>query len=209
MRVLRLGVCGYREAWDRQLELVAEVQSGADDTLVLVEHPPVMTLGASFHREHLVLSPDEYAAKGIDVVTTDRGGDVTFHGPGQLVAYPIFDLQRHGRDLHRWMRDLEEVFLRSCGTLGVSARRFPPHTGVWVADRKVAAIGVKVKRWVSLHGVALNCDNSLDEFGLIVPCGIKSHGVTSLSIECGRRVTVAEAESVVTAHFAAVFGLGD
>lgn len=200
------GLKGYQEAWDAQLEVLARVQSGGEDTLVLVEHPPVLTLGANFHEENLLLTRAEYEARGIEVIRTDRGGDVTYHGPGQTVIYPIFDVARHGKDLHKWMRDLEETMILVCREFGLEARRFAPHTGAWVGDLKIAAIGVKVKRWVSLHGIALNCDNDLGVFGLIVPCGIQDYGVTSLSHETGRRVKVDEVKPLVVTAFQKVFG---
>lgn len=185
MRRLDLGRLGYRAAWERQLEVWEEVAAGGEDTLLLVEHDPVLTLGAGFHPENLLLTPEQYAAEGIEVVETDRGGDVTYHGPGQVVAYPVFDIRRHGSDLHKWLRDLEEALIVCLAGLGLSAGRFPPHTGVWLGlpDRpaKVAAIGVKVRRWVSLHGVALNCSNDLRPFSLVVPCGIVGYPVTSLA----------------------------
>lgn len=209
MRKLDLGRLGYAEAWDIQKELAEAVIGGAEDTLVFVEHNPVLTLGASFHESNLLLPLEKYAELGIDVCRTDRGGDVTYHGPGQLVIYPIFDLRRHGQDLHRWMRDLEEAVIQSIEPLGLSGVRFPPHTGVWVGHdndlRKVAAIGVKVRKWVNLHGIALNCDNDLSSFELIVPCGIKSHGVTSLTQELKRPVPVNEVQPLVESAFASVF----
>lgn len=205
MTVLDLGKTPYREAWNIQLEVHERVLQGGEDTLILVEHPPVMTLGAAFHAENLLLPEDEYRARGIDVVRTDRGGDVTYHGPGQLVAYPIFDLTRHGKDLHRWMRELEEVLIVAAHGFGIEASRFPPHTGVWVGEEKLAAIGVKIKRWISLHGIALNCDNDLREFGWIVPCGIVGYGVTSLSRCTGRPISVDEAKPIVTTAFRSVF----
>lgn len=193
MKVTELGTLGYQAAWDRQLEVVQAVQGGEEDTLLLVEHPPVLTLGASFHEKNLLLSMEQYESRGIEVVRTDRGGDVTYHGPGQLVAYPIFSLEQRGRDLHAWIRSLEGAIIEACGSMRVAGRRFSPHTGVWVGDRKIAAIGIKVKRWVSLHGIALNCNNSLSPFGDIIPCGIEEYGVTSLTEELGREVTVEEA----------------
>lgn len=207
MRVERWGRVPYAEAWQRQIALNDEVQAGSPDTLVFVEHPPVLTLGASFQPENLLLSQDEYHRRGIEIHRTDRGGDVTYHGPNQLVIYPIFDLSRHGRDLHRWLRNLEETMIVTCREFGVAAERFPPHTGAWVEGRKIAAIGIKVRRWVSLHGIALNCDLDLDVFSLFVPCGIRTHGVTSLTECTGRKVSVAEAEPVVIAAFAEVFGV--
>ncbi|MCC7434623.1 MAG: lipoyl(octanoyl) transferase LipB [Methanoregulaceae archaeon] len=206
MRVERWGRVPYRVAWDRQLEVLEQVQAGAEDTLVLVEHPPVLTLGASFHKENLLLSLEEYAARGIEIHETDRGGDVTYHGPNQLVIYPIFDLGRHGRDLHRWLRGLEETMIVTSREFGLAAERFPPNTGAWVNGRKIAAIGIKVRRWVSLHGIALNCDLDLTVFDTFVPCGIHGHGVTSLSEETGRNVGINDAAPVVVAAFSEVFG---
>jgi lipoate-protein ligase B len=141
-------------------------------------------------------------------VHTDRGGDVTYHGPDQLVVYPVFDLRRHGKDLHKWMRDLEEAVIVAARTFGVVGEREPSvNTGVWSRGRKFAAIGVKVRKWVSLHGIAINCDNDLSPFGLIVPCGVRTHGVTSLSNEAGRRIKVEGARPVVQGAFEEVFGL--
>lgn len=182
------------------------------DTLLFVEHEPVFTLGAGFHRENLLLSEAEYGVRGIELSETERGGDVTYHCPGQLVMYPVFNLARHGRDLHKWLRDLEEAAIVGMRTLGLHGSRFPPHTGVWVSEptsqiRKIAAIGVKVKRWVSMHGIALNCDNDLSGFDLIVPCGIEGLGVTSLSQELGRKVGVEDAKPIFKRAFEEVFGL--
>jgi lipoyl(octanoyl) transferase len=171
------------------------------DTLLLVEHDPVLTLGANFHEENLLFTREEYERRGIQVCKTDRGGDVTYHGPNQLVIYPIFNVARHGKDLHKWLRDLEETVIVALRHFDLEGYRFPPNTGVWVRERKVAAIGIKVKRWVSMHGIALNCDNDLSPFNLIVPCGIHGHGVTSLSQETARQVTMAEAAPVVARAF--------
>lgn len=201
------GRVGYEEAWKRQEELNQRVQEGGEDTLVFVEHPPVLTLGANFHEENLLFSIEEYRSRGIEIVRTDRGGDVTYHGPNQLVIYPIFDLNRHGKDLHKWLRGLEETMIVTCRSFGLTADRFPPNTGAWVENRKIAAIGIKVKRWVSLHGIALNCDLDLSVFNLFVPCGIRTHGVTSLTRELGRTVTINEAKPVVVAAFEEVFGV--
>ncbi len=206
-RLLDLGRMGYEAAWDVQRRVHDEVLAGGPDTLILVEHDPVLSLGAGFHDENLIFDRQTYAKYGIEVVRTDRGGDVTYHGPGQLVAYPIFDLQRHGRDLHKWMRDLEEGVLGAVRHFGVAARRFPPHTGVWVGERKICALGVRVKRWVSMHGIAMNCDADLQPFRLIVPCGIRDFGVTSLSLETGRKIPIDDAKAPLMASFAEVFDL--
>ncbi|ARU39796.1 hypothetical protein CCB80_01005 [Armatimonadetes bacterium Uphvl-Ar1] len=206
VRVLDLGRLGYQVAWDRQLEVHQEVLDGDEDCLIFVEHDPVLTLGANFHEENLLLTREQYGERGIDVVRTDRGGDVTYHGPGQLVIYPIFDLTRHGRDLHKWMRDLEETMIVTCGEFGVEAGRLSDvNTGAWVGNRKIAAIGVKVRRWVSLHGIAINCSNDLGVFDLIVPCGVVGHGVTSLSREVGAEVGIDEAKPAVMVAFEKVF----
>ena len=202
-----LGFLGYQEAWEIQKQVAEEVISGAPDALLLVEHPPVLTLGASFHSENLLFTREQIEARGVQVHETDRGGDVTYHGPGQLVMYPIFDVSRHGKDLHQWLRDLEETQIQLLAGLGIEARSFAPHTGAWVGDEKVAAIGVKIRKWVSLHGIALNCSNDLKEFGLIVPCGISNYGVTSVSQLLGRVFSVEEAKPLATRAFESVFGL--
>lgn len=199
------GKLGYQEAWDRQLEIHQMVKDGGPDTLVFVEHPAVYTLGASFHAENLIHPEAWYAEQGIEIIRTDRGGDITYHGPNQLVIYPIFDLNRHGRGLHPWVRNLEQVILNVATEFGLEPRLFPPHTGVWVGDRKLAAIGIKIKKWISLHGIALNCSNDLSPFGWIIPCGIADYGVTSLSQEAGRLVTPDEAKPKVITAFQDVF----
>lgn len=206
--VLDLGRRTYQEAFEIQNRLAEKVKAGeVDHVLLFVEHDPVLTLGANFHEENLLFTREQYAERGIDVVRTDRGGDVTFHGPNQLVIYPIFDVSRLGKDLHKWLRDLEETIILVLREHELDGYRFPPHTGVWVKQRKVAAIGIKVSRWVSMHGIALNCDNNLDPFGLIVPCGIRGHGVTSLSNEAGKRITIEDAKPMVLRAFDKVFGL--
>lgn len=207
MRVIDLGLMPWQECTDYQKQLQSEVIDGAEDTLIFVEHPPVLTLGASFHAENLLFSRAQYEAMGIEVVPTDRGGDVTFHGPRQLVIYPVFDVSRHGRDLHKWLRDLEETMILTCRSFNLKGYRFPPNTGVWVDGQKVAAIGIKIRRWVSMHGIALNCDNDLNPFQTIVPCGIRTHGVTSLSRELDRVVTIEEAKPAVQNAFRTTFNL--
>lgn len=206
MRTLDLLRMDYMKAWEVQLDVAQRVQAGAEDTLIFVEHPAVLTLGANFHDENLLHPRRFYEDQGIAIHTTDRGGDVTFHGPNQLVIYPIFALERHGKDLHRWIRGLEEAMILTCAEFGVEAQRFPPLTGAWVGDKKIAAIGIKVKRWVSIHGIALNCDNDLDVFTSFVPCGIQDHGVTSLTRESGRTITIDDAKPAVARAFKRLFG---
>jgi lipoyl(octanoyl) transferase len=202
-----LGHLSYEKALEIQRQTLEEVAAGVPDTLLLVEHDPILTLGANFHPDNLLFTPDQYKEKGIQVTTTDRGGDVTFHGPNQLVAYPIFDLNRHGRDLHKWLRGLEEATILTLKHFNLEGYRYPPHTGVWVNGKKICAIGIKVKRWVSMHGIALNCNNDLTPFNLIIPCGIKGHTVTSLTEELGREVTTEEVKPLLVKAFEAVFSL--
>lgn len=189
MQILDLGKCDYQEAWRIQEEVQAKVQTGSSvNTLIYVVHDPVLTLGRGFHKENLTLPLEEYGRLGIKIHPTDRGGDVTYHGPGQIVIYPIFHLDCVGKDLHRWLRALEETIIDSLNPLGIDAGRFPPHTGAWIDvngsnPRKIAAIGVKVSKWVSIHGIALNVNLDLSVYDLFVPCGIKEHPVTSIERE--------------------------
>lgn len=197
-----LGRLDYTRSYEIQLETHAAVMNGAPNTLILVEHPPVLTLGVNFHQENLLLSEETYREKGIEVVVTDRGGDVTFHGPGQLVAYPIFHLDPFQKDLHRWLRSLESVVIETLRPFGLEGTRNPVNTGVWVGPRKICAMGIKVKRWISIHGLALNCDIDLAPFGMIVPCGIRGgFGVTSITSESGRAVGVDSVKTVLVDAF--------
>jgi lipoate-protein ligase B len=179
------GRTNYKEAWDRQLELVDQRRSGnAPDTLVLTEHEPVFTIGARPGADqHLVWTEQMLRQQGLDVVKTNRGGDITYHGPGQIVGYPIMDLGRK-RDLHAYLRNLEEVLIRTVAQFGIEASRREGKTGIWVETRKIAAIGVAVKSWVTYHGFALNVSPDLSHFDGIVPCGITDGTVTSLEKEC-------------------------
>lgn len=207
--VVDLGHMAYGPAAEAQRTRLEQVANGlAPNTLFFVEHDPVLTLGASFHRENLLLSEEQYASLGIELAPTDRGGDVTFHGPRQLVIYPVFNVAQFGRDLHKWLRDLEETMILACANFDLAGYREPyVNTGVWVNGRKIAAIGIKVRRWVSMHGIALNCNNDLRPFHYIVPCGIKEFGVTSLSREAGREITIEDAKPIVVRAFAKVFRL--
>ena len=192
----------YGDALAVQQERVEMALAGGPATLIFVQHPFTISLGASFHAENLREEPDILSARGYDVVRSDRGGDVTVHGPGQLVVYPIVPLEPFGKDLHRWIRGLETWLIAACAEVEVSARVFPPNTGVWVGDEKVAAIGIKVRRWVSFHGIALNCDNDLSMFGPVVPCGIRDYGVTSLTHVLGRTTTVDGMKPILESTFA-------
>jgi lipoyl(octanoyl) transferase len=210
--VRRLGRVDYGTALQLQQTLVDDRRAGRiGDTLLLLEHPPVITLGVKTRgsREHIVASASELADAGVAVVETGRGGDVTYHGPGQLVGYPILDLRPDRCDVHKYVRDLEQVLIDAVGALGVTAGRMSGLTGVWTGpsahEQKIAAIGVRISRWITSHGFALNVSRKLDHFGLIVPCGIADHGVTSIEHELGRDVSMREVEDVVAEKFADVF----
>lgn len=196
----------YSDAWRRQEALVALRLAGeAVDTLVFTEHEPVYTLGVRpGAASHLVWDAAELARRGIELVETNRGGDITYHGPGQIVGYPIVDLNTR-QDLHAYLRFLELVLIHSLGSLGLAAARRPGKTGIWLANRKIAAIGVAVKRWVTFHGFALNVNNDLGPFAGIVPCGITDGTVTSLRQELGRAFDLAEVKQVLASEFWAQF----
>jgi lipoyl(octanoyl) transferase len=207
LRVERLGTVGYAEALRIQEEWVRRRRAGnVPDTLLLLQHPHVITLGSGSHAEHILLSAPEREARGIELWESGRGGDVTYHGPGQLVGYPILDLKPDRCDLHGYLRDLEEVLIGMLAEYGLPADRKEGLTGVWVADRKLAAIGVRVSSgWITSHGFALNVNPDLSFFDAIVPCGIREHGVGSIAQELGREVTVEGCLDRVTSHFARVF----
>jgi lipoyl(octanoyl) transferase len=208
LAVRRLGVVGYTEALTLQRSLVEERKADRiPDTLLLLEHPPVITLGVKGDggRANIVATPERLADLGIDVHETGRGGDVTYHGPGQIVGYPIIDLKPDRCDVHRYVRDVEEVMIRVCADWGVSAGRITGLTGAWVGAEKIAAIGVRISRWVTSHGFALNVATRLDHFRLIVPCGISDRGVTSLERAADTAVPLAEVECAVMRRFAEVF----
>jgi len=212
MDVRRLGRIDYQAGLDLQAELVEERRAGRiGNTLLLVEHPPVITLGVKTRRgpSNIVASSEELQAEGVAVFETGRGGDVTYHGPGQLVGYPIFDLRPDRQDVHRYVRDLEEVLIRTARTFGIDAGRVQGLTGVWVGpagrEEKLAAIGVRISRWITSHGFALNVGTDLSHFDLIVPCGIADRGVTSIERLVGHEVPMADVEAAVVAAFGEVF----
>lgn len=215
MDVRRLGLIGYEDALALQKTLVEQRKRGdIPDTLLLLEHPDVITLGVKTRNDlsHVLETPEALAAKGVGLFESGRGGDVTYHGPGQLVGYPIFDLKPDRCDVHRYVRDLEEVLIRAVAEFGVDARRVAGLTGIWVGpdgrEAKLAAIGVRISRWVTSHGFALNVNTDLSRFGLIVPCGITDKGVTSLQQLLGRPIPMAEVEDAVVRAFTAVFAVG-
>jgi lipoyl(octanoyl) transferase len=185
---------------------VAERQAGrVPDHLLLLEHHPVFTLGRNARAENLLLPAEALRERGFEVFDTGRGGDVTYHGPGQVVGYPILDLSPDRRDVHRYVRDLEEVMIRTSADYGIEAGRIEGLTGAWVGGEKIGAIGVRIARWVTSHGFAFNVATDLEAFDLIVPCGIRGRGVTSLERLLGRAVPLEEAMDRLAEHFATVF----
>jgi lipoyl(octanoyl) transferase len=209
IEVRRLGTMGYADALALQQTLVEERRAGrVPDLLLLVEHPHVLTLGVRTDagRTHVLAAPDVLRARGVEIHETGRGGDVTYHGPGQIVGYPIVDLNPDRRDVHRYVRNLEEVLIRAAADYGITAGRIDGLTGVWVNGEKLAAIGVRIARWVTSHGFALNVTTDLEYFKLIVPCGIADRGVTSLTRLLGREVPREEVEQRIVTRFSEVFG---
>jgi lipoyl(octanoyl) transferase len=224
-----LGLMRYKPCWDYQEEIFKNVISqkiarrdglGKKESeaspyptsrLLFVEHPHVLTLGRSGDAENVIVSPARLAELGVDYFPTNRGGDITYHGPGQLVAYPILDLDQYFTDIHKYLRFLEEAVIKTCAEFGVEAGRIDGLTGVWVEidsgpqARKICAFGVKASRWVTMHGLAFNVDSDLDFFDLIVPCGIKDRGVTSLTREVGRKVSLSEVKPILKKHLQALF----
>jgi lipoyl(octanoyl) transferase len=206
--VEQLGTVDYAASLTLQHERVTQRKAGAiPDTLLLLEHPHVYTLGRNAHRENVLVSPTFLRLRGAEVFETDRGGDVTYHGPGQLVGYPILDLTHHRRDIAWFMRSLEEVFIRVAADYGFQARRVAGATGVWVGNEKLVAMGVHISRWVTSHGFAFNVNTDLRYFDWIVPCGLRDKGVTSLEKLLSRLVDLAEVAERVIEHFGTVFDL--
>ncbi len=208
LEVRRLGLVPYDEALAMQRQLVEERRAGrVPDLLLLLQHPAVITLGVKGDggRANIVATDERLAELGIAVHETGRGGDVTYHGPGQIVGYPILDLKPDRCDVHRYVRDLEEVMIRVCADYGVTAGRIKGLTGTWVGAEKIGAIGVRLSRWITSHGFAFNVSTDLEHFTLIVPCGISDRGVTSLERATGRLLTVAEVEDAVVRRFQEVF----
>ena len=204
--LIKAGRLDYQTAWDLQKELFERRLAGdIEDTFLLIEHPHTYTLGKSGHEENLVA--DEFALKrqGIEVFRIDRGGDITYHGPGQIVGYPILDLHHHYLDVHRFLRDLEEVIIQTLADYKIAASRVEGLTGVWVEGAKVAAIGVKVTRWINMHGFAFNVNTDLSYFGNIIPCGIIDKPVTSMEKLLGGQLEYVEVQDKVCAKFEEVF----
>lgn len=204
------GLIPYGQAWQRQKTLVEEAIHHPDswqDRLILCEHPPVITLGRNAHTENLLVPEPLLRQRGVELYAVERGGDVTYHGPGQIVGYPILRLERFRCDISWYMRSLEEVIIRTLAEYGLSGTRIPGLTGVWLTPppRKIAALGVKLTRWVSMHGFAFNINTDLSGFSLIVPCGIRDKAVTSLAQELSQPVSLPAVKAQVIQHFGEVF----
>ena len=212
LRIEDLGLRPYAEVLELQRDLRRQRIEGelTEDVLLLVEHPPVITLGRGTRPSSLPIAAAELERRGVEVFEVERGGDVTYHGPGQLVGYPILDLREHRQDLHWYLRSLEDALIQALGHLGIEADRNPGLTGVWTAGRKIASIGIHVKQWVTLHGFALNVTTDLDPFDLIVPCGIRQVVMTSVAAELLRadsEALMAEVRGSVVGSFCNVFGV--
>jgi lipoyl(octanoyl) transferase len=212
IEIRRLGTIAYGDALTMQRELVEARRAGhVSDLLLLVQHPPVITLGVKGDggRSHVLATDSVLRARGIEVHEAGRGGDVTYHGPGQIVGYPIVDLRPDRCDVHRYVRDLEEVMIRAAADYGIRAIRVPGLTGAWIDEgmsQKIGAIGVRISRWITSHGFAFNVNTNLSDFDLIVPCGIADRGVTSLERLLGAALPLPEVESALARHFCDVFG---
>lgn len=205
--LLDLGLRPYREVWELQHSLHEAVRTGnAPETWIFVEHAPVVTLGRNAKRENVLLDAQTLAARGVDLVEIERGGDVTYHGPGQLVVYPIRRLERF-REVVPLVRTLEEAAIDACGVFGVRAERWSEHAGVWVGTDQICAIGLAVQKMTSLHGIALNVATELSYDRLINPCGLTDRGITSLSRETGRGLTIDEVRPVLRGALEKTFDL--
>lgn len=207
LRIQDIGFQSYRPVWNYQRYLHnLRVAGKIPDTLILVEHPPVYTIGKNGSELHVVASQEEIRKKRIEVVHVDRGGDVTYHGPGQLVGYPVFDLHQHRQSVSWYMRTLEAVFIEVLKNWDISASRHPDYTGVWVGEAKIVALGVRISRWVTMHGFALNVNTDLRFYDGIIPCGIFHRGVTSMQEILGMPVSLQEVKRAVTEQFLKTFG---
>jgi lipoyl(octanoyl) transferase len=220
VEVLDLGLIPYREGWDlqkmMQKNLIDQKLAARknklykpvhNDRLLFVEHPHVYTLGKSGNSAHLLKGIAELSDIDADYIEIDRGGDITYHGPGQIVGYPILDLDRYFTDVHKYLRYLEEVIIRTCSEYGIEAGRIEGLTGVWAGNEKICAMGIKCSRWVTMHGFALNVNTDLSYFNHIVPCGIENKAVTSLSKLLDEGIDEADVKKVILRHFADVFSV--
>jgi lipoate-protein ligase B len=204
--VVNIGRSKYADAWELQKQIFsARLDQRIGDVLLLTEHEPVFTLGKGADENHLLANELELNEKKIDMFWIDRGGDVTFHGPGQIVGYPILDLNQHYLDIHRYLRELEEMIIRTLNDYGIDAGREKEFTGVWVKNEKIAALGVKVSKWITMHGFAFNVSTDLSFFDRIIPCGIFHKGVTSLQQVLGKTIEIADVHQYLVKHFSNIF----
>lgn len=204
--VYRPGLTGYGDAYHLQKELHRRISDGeAADVLLLVEHPPTITVGKSGKLENILVSRAQLAREGISLLFVDRGGDVTYHGPGQLVTYPIIDLRKRDKDIHKYVHDLEEVIIRVLNDFGIRGRRDSDHAGVWIDNKEIAAIGLSVRKWVSMHGFALNVNTDLEQFSLINPCGFSNRKATSISNLLSQDIPMEAVVERLLARFPEVF----
>jgi lipoate-protein ligase B len=202
-----LGFIDYKEAWDLQKSIFNKRLSGEiPDTFFMLEHPHTYTLGKVAEKENLISNDDQLKELGISVYEIDRGGDITYHGPGQIVGYPIINLKDWKEDTHEYLRGLEEIIIQTCSHYGISSERNSKYTGVWIGNRKIAAIGIKVSRWITMHGFAFNVNTDLNYFGGIIPCGIKDKDVTSLQRELNKQLDIQEVKEVLLQNFKKYFG---
>lgn len=205
-----LGLIDYQSAWDLQKEIFDKrIDDKTDDTFFLLEHPHTYTLGKVARIENLLMNDSQLKELGISVYEIDRGGDITYHGPGQIVGYPIINLKNWKEDTHEYLRSLEQVIINVCKEYGLETERKANYTGVWIGERKIAAIGVKISRWVTMHGFAFNINTDLNFFNGIIPCGIKEKEVTSLSKELGKEISIQEVKEKLVNQFKIIFGYDD
>jgi lipoyl(octanoyl) transferase len=204
--LIQTGTSDYREMWDLQNQLHQSVVNNSNEQyLILTEHKPVITIGKTGSKNNLLANPEWLKKQNIEVIENDRGGDITFHGPGQIVGYPILNLAKFKKDIHWYLRAIEDVIIKSLGELGLTAERQEKLTGVWIENRKICAIGVKTSRWVTMHGFALNVLTNLDYFKMIVPCGINDKGVTSISHELGNTIDLNQVINILVSNFQDIF----
>jgi len=210
LEYLNLGVVPYEEAWELQKSIMLQRKADkTEDVLILLEHPHTYTLGKVAKREHLLFSESELHDREISTFEIDRGGDITYHGPGQIVGYPIINLKNWYADSHKYLRTLEEVIIKVLGEFGIEAGRNPKYTGVWVDDRKIAAIGIKISSWITMHGFAFNVNTDLSLFNGIIPCGIKEKDVTSLQELTGQPQDIQVIKQKILRHFMEIFDYTD
>ncbi len=201
-----LGFIDYKQAWDLQKEIFSKrVKDEVEDTFFLLEHPHTYTLGKVAEKENLISNDEQLKELGVSVYEIDRGGDITYHGPGQIVGYPIIKLSNWKEDTHEYLRALEQIIMNVCADYGLKTERNSKYTGVWIGNRKIAAIGIKISRWTTMHGFAFNVNTDLAYFGGIIPCGIKDKEVTSLKKELGKEVDIEEVKEKLVNQFKDIF----